>query len=242
MAIGGCGREDAPPDAQPDPLDGRVFLSQAVDGHDLAPGTTIRLTFDGGRLGATAGCNSLGAPYRLTDGRLAVRGGMSTTEIGCDPARHQQDLWLAEFLQAAPKVAVDAATLTLTTDGVTLHLLDRTVADPDRALVGTTWQVDTVVNGDTASSVPGENRAILEFGADGALVATSPGCTSARLTVNVDEQSLRFGDVTIDSVGCPPPWEAIVAVLRAGEASYAITGARLSITATDVGIGALATD
>ncbi|MFN0089356.1 MAG: META domain-containing protein [Acidimicrobiales bacterium] len=242
LLIGGCGRDDASPDAEQGPLDGRVFLAQSAVGRELVPGSTIRLAFDRGQLSATAGCNSLGAPYRLADDRLVVRGGVTMTEIGCDAARHLQDQWLADVLQGVPRVALDGATLTLTTADATLHLLDRTVAGPDRPLVGTRWQVDTVLRDGVAASVPEQSRVTLEFGDDGTLVATSPGCTSAHLAVTVGPLSMRFGDVTIDSVGCPRPWAATVDVIRAADTSYTITGARLTIRAADIGIVAVAPD
>ncbi len=222
------------------PLAGRVFLSQAVIGHTLVPGTRIRLSFDDGQVGAHAGCNSLGAPYQVVDGRLVVRGGMTMTEMGCDPLRHAQDEWLGAFLRSGPGVDLDGDTLTLTSAGATLSLLDRVAADPDRPLVGTRWRVDTVIRGDAASSVPEAGPVTLEFNADGTLAATSAGCTSARLDVGVDQGTLRFGELVVDAIGCPPPWETTVELLRAPDARYSITAARLTITAGGIGIAAVA--
>ncbi len=242
LLIGGCGAGVARPDAQRGPLDGRVFLAQSVVGREIVPGTTIRLAFERGQLSVTAGCNSLGAPYRVSDDRLVVLGGMTMTDIGCDAARHLQDQWLADILQGGTRVALNGDNLTLAAADATLHLLDRRVADPDRSLVGTRWRVDTVLRAGVASSVPEQSRVILEFGSDGTLVATSPGCTSARLAVSVGRLSMRFGDVTIDAVGCPSPWAPTVDIIQAGEASYTITGARLTITVEDIGIVAGAPD
>jgi heat shock protein HslJ len=241
--LAGCGSDGADVDAdQPTSLDGRVFLSQSVDGHTLVSGTQIRLTFDGGELGASAGCNSLGAPYRLVEGRIVVRGDMVMTEMGCDPPRHAQDEWLADLLRSEPRAVIDGSELSLIAGDVTVHLLDREVADPDRPLTETRWRVDTVLRGDAASSVPDEPPVTLELRPSGTLVLTSDGCTSAEVDVDVDEASatLRFGELTIDSIGCPPPWDAVVELVREGEASYSIEAARLAVTAGDVGIGAVA--
>ena len=51
---------------------------------------------------------------------------------------------------------------------------------------------------------------------------------------------MRFGEFVIDTIGCPPPWDATVELLRAGEAHYSITAARLTLTAGDVGVAAVA--
>ena len=236
-----CGRDSDDDDADDSgELDGRVFLSQSVVGHTLVPGTDIRLSFDRGQIGAQAGCNSLGAPYRVVDGRLVVSGGIMMTDMGCDPPRHAQDEWLGHFLQSTPRVDMDGDTLTLASAGAYLTMLDRTVADPDRPLVGTRWRVDTVIQGDAASSVPEGSRVTLEFHDDGTLTATSAGCTSARLEIGVNGDTLRFGEFVIDAIGCPPPWQATVDVLRAGDARYSITAARLTIAAGALGVAAVA--
>src|SRR5688572_30738357 len=47
-----------PGSTDPASINGRQFISVDVSGHTLVPGTTIRLTFTDGSLGAQAGCNS----------------------------------------------------------------------------------------------------------------------------------------------------------------------------------------
>ena len=137
MTACGAGSEDRHNDGGQ--LDGREFLSRSVAGRLLVSGTQIRLTFDRGRIGASAGCNALGGPYELVDGRLIIRGGMTMTEIGCDTPRHAQDEWLADLLQSEPQINLAENTLTVKAAEVMLRLLDRVVADPDRPLVGTRW-------------------------------------------------------------------------------------------------------
>jgi heat shock protein HslJ len=240
LAVVACGNGGAGGTAE---LDGREFLSQSVDGHTLVAGTQVRLSFERREMRAVAGCNMLGAPYDVDDGRLVVRGdGMSMTDMGCDPPRHAQDEWLARFLQASPSIELVGDELTLSTADATLHLLDRVVADPDRPLVATRWRVDTLIDGDSASSVPPEHPVTLVFNDDGTLAAESEGCTSARLDVDVDtaRHTLRFGDFAVDAIGCPSPWEATLSILRKDEARYSITASRLTITAGSIGIAARA--
>lgn len=95
LIIGCASSPPVPPTASPvgvdaDRLDGRTYLSSSVieDGTErsLVPGTLIRLSFAAGRLGAEAGCNSMGAPYEIVDGRLHI-GEMATTLIGCPAPR-----------------------------------------------------------------------------------------------------------------------------------------------------------
>lgn len=236
VVVGACGDED---DRLADDLDGRVFLSEAVAGRELVPDTQVRLSFEDGRVGASAGCNSMGGPYELDGDQLVVTE-LSTTEMGCDPPRHDQDAWLAGVLQGRPTVAVDGDSLTLATADVTLRLVDRRVVDPDRPLGGTTWRVDTVITGDAASSVPDDAPVTLVLDDAGTLTAESTGCTSVRVDVEVDDDVLRFGPVSVDDIACPAPWATTLDVLGAGEATWSITAARLTIQAGDLGIAAVA--
>ena len=241
LLLASCGSDNGAVVEDAGRLDGRTFLSQSIDGHALVPGTEIRLSFDRDQIGAHAGCNSLGARYDTRDGRLLIGGeGMTTTDMGCDPPRHAQDEWLSDFLRSTPRIGLDGDTLTLTTADATVRLLDRVVAEPDRPLVGTRWRVDTTIRGDAASSVPDQSPVILEFHDDGTFTATSTGCTSAHVEVDVKRDTVRFGEFLIDAIGCRPPWEATVELLRAGEVRYSITAARLTLIAGDVGVAAVA--
>jgi len=151
-SVSGSGGAARPGTPAPASLNGRTFLSTKVDGHDLVPGSRVRLDFKDGRLGIRAGCNSMGGAYQIADGRLVI-GNMASTEMGCEAALMAQDQWLAAFLGGA---AADLAgdTLTLRNGGVTMTLTDREVADPDRPLEGTHWVLDGIVAGDAVSSVP----------------------------------------------------------------------------------------
>src|SRR5918992_2557978 len=114
---------------------------------------TLNFVADGHRLGAQAGCNQMGGPASF-DGDHLVVDDMATTEMGCDPPRHAQDEWLARFLTSRPEWSRSGSTLTLDNGTARIVLEDRDVADPDRPLRGTRWVVDTIVEGETASSVP----------------------------------------------------------------------------------------
>jgi heat shock protein HslJ len=234
----GPGDGDAPP-----ALDGRTFLSRSVTGHDLVRGTKIQLSFNDGHVGATAGCNSLGAPYTLEGDTLVTEGqGMTQTEIGCDPPRHDQDEWLSGFLTSKPTLALSGNELTLTKGTTTIEFVDREVADPDRPLVGTTWRVDTIIDGDAASSVPDEGDVTLAFPTDTTFEASSEGCTSVKGEMTLVPQTITFGDVVVDDIACPSPWAETLEVIGAGETTYKIDAARLTIEADGTGVAAVATE
>lgn len=101
-------------------LDGREFLSTAVEGRALAAGTQVRLSFDGDQLGVSPGCNSGGSTFTI-DGDQLVIDGIAMTEMACEPAAlMDQDAWVVELLSGRPTLAVDGETLTVAGQDVSI--------------------------------------------------------------------------------------------------------------------------
>ncbi|HEX5613787.1 MAG TPA: META domain-containing protein [Acidimicrobiia bacterium] len=249
VGLAACGDDDvtvgsgSSTTAPPPGLDGRTFIAQSVteDGapRALVAGTEIRFTFRDGTLGASAGCNTLGADYTIDGGVLRIDS-VSTTEMGCDEPRHDQDSWLAAFLESRPAVTVAGDELTLANATTTIALLDREVADPDRPLEGTTWVLDTVIDGDAVSSGPIDEQLTLTI-ADGALTATLP-CNELSAVVEVgDDQVLRLTDATSTAVACTD--DALRALedhmvrTLAGAVDYEIEADVLTLTNGALGLG-----
>ena len=75
LALTACGGDDPQAPADPDQLDlvGRTFLSNDVTVNDqaypLVKGSQLRLTFEDGTIGASAGCNSMGGDASWTERR-----------------------------------------------------------------------------------------------------------------------------------------------------------------------------
>lgn len=166
-----------------------VEVSEDGTAHPLVDGTTITLRFDGDRLGASLGCNRLGAPYEIDGDRLVVQE-ISMTEMGCDPERHAQDQWFAELLQSSPALTLDGDRLILTADGTAVVLVDREVAEPDASLVGTTWEATGFADGqepeDSAMSFGVEQPGIVRFEDDG-FITGRDGCNGFGYAVSPGE-------------------------------------------------------
>jgi heat shock protein HslJ len=224
-------------------IDGREFLSVRVMEGDaerpLVEGTRIRLSFRDGDLGASAGCNSLGATYRM-DGDLLVVDGGTMTEIGCDEALQAQDDWLFDFLASRPTLALSGSDLSLAGGGAVIELQDREVADPDRPLVGQTWTLDTIMGGEAASSVPGGVEATLDFAADGSVVVNA-GCNFGEGRYAIEGDRIRFDGLALTDRACDgPPMlveAAVLDVLGADAIRIEIDADALMLTAGDAAIG-----
>jgi heat shock protein HslJ len=252
--LAGCGSDDEDPVATGDPpgaeptgpgagageeLSGLEFLSESTtEGGqpvELVTGTRIRLTFhDDGRLTVHAGCNTLDATPTISADRIDVGDGLSTTDMGCDPTLHDQDGWLADLLTAGPTYVLDGDRLTLTAGDRVVELLDREVADPDRPLEGTTWTLDGLIDGDVASSVPGDVAATVTF-ADGAVTVEGTGCNGGGGSYTLDEAA---HEVTVPALAwtrmaCEGPSASVEAALGAvldGTVGYEIEAAHLTLT------------
>ncbi|WBQ06447.1 META domain-containing protein [Kribbella sp. CA-293567] len=245
MLLSACGSESGPGGSGSGPgggpgsgsLDGKTFLSVSVteDGKpkELAPNTRLQLQFRGGDVLAAAGCNSLGGQVSTTDGKLTVNA-IGGTELGCDPARHAQDEWLSTLLQDRPAWKLDADKLTLTRGGTTLVLQDKQTAQPDKALDGTRWTLQTVVSGRTASHTVGADRAHLTIG--GARITGSTGCNSFEGMVARTGNKVTIGELGMTLKGCSGDVgkleRSILAVLQ-GELTYTIEADRLQLRAAD---------
>ena len=228
----------AVPSAVPSPtpgVEGKTYLSTAVKGATLVPGSRIRLSFKDGSLSAGAGCNAMGGAYTIAAGRLTTSQMMST-EMGCAAPLMQQDQWLAALLgDSAITVAGDEMTLDDGTIKVTFQ--DREVADPDRPLEGTKWILDGIVAGDAVSSVPAGVTSTLLITAGHAAVDT--GCNRGSAPVQVAVDTLTFGPMALTRMACPEAQtsveSAVVKVLD-GTVHYAIQADVLTIDAGASGL------
>ena len=209
-------------------LTGREFLSNGItDGgaaFQLVPGTRVRLSFTEANLTASGGCNTFGATYRIEGGRLVIDGG-AMTEMGCDQAREQQDQWLFAFLGSKPGATLAGTDLTLDNGRTIMRLVDRTIAEPDLNIVGPTWTVTSIIEGDAVSSVPAGATATLIFGNDGS-VQVNAGCNRGRGSWAAQGTGITFREVALTKMACDGPGgaleTAVLAVINAGSVQASI--------------------
>jgi heat shock protein HslJ len=122
--VGGDGRDD--PEALVDPvqtqLGGRAFESTSVTGHDLAPDTVLRLSFDQDSMAANAGCNTMTGPWTDEGSTLKWTEPVATTLKACPDALAAQDQWFAGLLTEGLEVVDGDADLTLESGDITIEL------------------------------------------------------------------------------------------------------------------------
>jgi heat shock protein HslJ len=238
MSIAGCGQSGAaapPPSAAG--IWGRTFVSAPASVSEksrrLVDGTRLRLGFESGTVTAEAGCNHRTGRVAVDGDRLVVSD-VGGTMMACSTELMDQDAWLTAFLQERPRWRLDGDTLVLSAGTTLLRLIDIRSAEPDRPLVGPRWSVQSLIDGETAASVPAGADARLTFG-DGR-VTGSTGCTDFDGAASVGDGSITFSRLTTRARACPPKLEALdrtILDLLHGRLSYAVTGDRLTLTRAD---------
>lgn len=229
LALTGCAKANT---GGGDSLVRRTFLSTALKNHELLPGTRLWLAFpEQGQISAQAGCNHMFGKLAI-DGDKFVVTEIGTTDMGCEQARGEQDQWLSAFLTSKPAFRLQGDQLTLTSGQVEITLLDRSVAEPDRNLVGPKWTVTSLIDGQTASSVPSGVIAVLTFSEDGK-VSGSTGCNILTGDAKVNGDKLLFGDLITSKRMCVEPAgpvEGQVLGVLQGEVSWRIEANKLVLT------------
>jgi len=232
LAMTACGGGTGEPtiDDTTDPQGAWVLVSATRDGAaiPIVEGARITLTIEDATYGGTAACNSYSATFDAAAQQLRFDN-LAQTDMGCAP-----DVMASEqaYLAALVKVedlARDGDQLTLSGPGVQLSFTALPPV-PTAALVGTVWELDTLLDGDSASSVQGA-LATLVLHEDGTLTG-STGCRALRGTWTIAGDQVLFPDFSTDH-DCPADLAAqdghVVEVLGDGF-QVAIEGDRLTIT------------
>jgi len=252
-ACGGAGTGDAGSDGAggngADRVDGGGAATDLDGGWELVRGigpdgavplvasAPITLVIEGTRWGGTAACNTYTGEVQVDGGRL-TNTGYAVTEMYCldDDVMASEAAYLAA-LQAATQVSLESGELVLT--GPDVELVFRPQAPvADAALVGTTWALTELLDGDgpdaAVSSVAAESE--LELGTDGRL-AGSTGCNRLMGGYELDGDTLVVtGPLATTRMACVDDAATqqerhVLEVLEAGPLTVEVTGDRLRLTA-----------
>ncbi len=198
-------------------------------------GGRATLTVTDGELGGTSFCNSYSGTYRLDGDDLTVSG-LGGTEMGCAP-----ELMDAESAYLAALAAVEQADNAegyLVLSGGDAELRFRPLPEvPASDLTGTEWVLETLLDGEVASSTSGA-RAVLRLADDGT-VGASTGCRGLTGSWALEGDVVRVDGARPEAATCGPDVAAqddqVVAVLSA-DFQVAVTEDSLTVTGAD-GLG-----
>ena len=218
---------------------GMDFALESADGYELvADGARISFPSETD-FSFSAGCNNLGGTFTVEEDVFTL-GDASTTEMGCDTALMEEDSWFASFFQSSPVLSFDGERLTFTGTEATLVFLDSEVATPDQDLVGSTWEIDTFIDGDSASAYNLAEAPTLLFSADGN-VEIFGGCNSGGGSYEVgDDGSISFSNLVSTEMACDDltmtAEDHVFGVLGESGLTFEIDASRLTIMGATRGI------
>ena len=235
------------PAGDTDPFGDTVWqlVAGSVDGNQLALLDKHPITISSdeeGSVGGTAACNSYGGTYTgeaNDDGSVTITiGALSMTEMACSPDEVNQ--LETAYLAALARVSSadsDGDTLTLTAAGVELSF-EAQVPTPDASLTGTTWVLESLVAGGTASSGVSSTvgtEATLTISDDGT-ASGSGGCNQFDGALEIDGDRLVLSEYVETDMACEPAVmdqdDAVLAVLSGGS-TWSIDGDVLSLQLDD---------
>ncbi|WP_166348685.1 META domain-containing protein [Phytoactinopolyspora limicola] len=236
LLLAGCGGDDE--------TDGDATGDGAIDGEwELTEGTgpggplpladdyRVTLTIDGTQIGGVSACNHYGATASR-DGDTFAIAEIESTAMGCEPTAMDLEVAYHEALR-------DVATATREGDVLVLAgpLTDLRFTEippvPTAELVGTEWLLDTLIDGEVASSVGGDPATLL-LAADGSLTATT-GCREL-----IGQYTEAGGEVVVTELAvtdqlCPDELQAqdehVIDVIGDGFQAD-VEGDRLTLTST----------
>lgn len=180
----------------------------SIDGQPTAPDARPTMTFAGdGTVTGSGGCNQYTGRFRTEGDRIAF-GQMSSTLMGCDGQRGQQE---AVFLKAldgaatwrqteAGQLEIGGALAIVAGPGVAEGPPgeDPPAETPGAALAGTSWTLTELGSmTDFAGLIP-----TLEFGADGT-IAGFTGCNRFHGPYTITGTDLKIGTLVTTKMACP---------------------------------------
>jgi heat shock protein HslJ len=200
-----------------------------LDGAPITPIATAPATVEfaaDGTVGGTAACNAYGGSYVVDGSDVSFPEPLFQTEMACmdDGVMELESTFLGALSRISGFTA-GAETLVLTGDGAELRF-EPQPPEPDAALVGTMWLLETLVRGEAASTPIAD--ATIVFAADGTVEGIT-GCNSFSGSYDPDT---GFGPLMSSLMACDEPradQEQFVYSILVPGASVSIDGPMLTI-------------
>lgn len=173
VLLAACGADAADGDAAstvPPVPDGQWDL---LSGAPIVDGFPVTLIIEGAGVNGRAACNSYFGSVAV-DGASITIGQLGQTEMACEPAVMDSEFAYLQALSAVTTWERTADRLTLS--GGDVELVFAPIPEvPTADLVGTTWQLETLIEGDAASTPVAGTEGFLLLEDDGTLTG-STGC------------------------------------------------------------------
>jgi heat shock protein HslJ len=209
-----------------------------VDGVPMVEGYPITLRITDGEVGGTAACNSYGGEVRSVGDTFEV-GDLARTEMGCPAAGvHDSESAYLDALMVVERQAREGEQLVLSGPDVELRF-DPVAPEPDAALGGTQWRLESLVSGHGPDGSVSSTMAAaaLRLDDDGTFAA-SDGCNDQNGRWELDGEVLRLSEVVTTDVACPDLQQQTEHVHQVlfGDPATELEGRSLTLVSGDLGL------
>lgn len=204
-ALTGC--DDPEPTATTDPAElvDKTFVSTESSNRTIPGGGPLVLRFTKGNLSANAGCNGHGGTVAF-DGDKMTAGRLMGTMMACSPPRDGVDGWVTELFSAPLTWRLTGTELVLTRGEQKVVLQEQ----QNRPVVGTRWQVTSIVKQEAQSSsvLLQKLKPYFRIAPDGSLTGDT-GCNSMTGSAKVDGDDVDFSPIATTRKACDAETTAI---------------------------------
>ncbi len=212
-------------------LDGTWTLTSGTSGGAAIPlvsGQDITLVIDGDTVSGRA-CNLISGTISVS-GTSVKLNDLAMTEMACDGPIMTTEAAYVAALGQVDTATLSGDSLTLGGPGVTLrYALQPVIADTP--LIGSAWALETLIDGDVASSTVGETPTLI-LAADGT-ASGSTGCRTFTASYRLDGERLNLYDMSPQNALCTvdtAPQDQLIREVLAGGATAAVRGETLTLT------------
>jgi len=186
VLLSSCASMPAASDAPP--LDGTAWVLSALPGSGPISGSTVTLSFEGGRAQGSDGCNRFGMPYSTQGSAIEVGVRSMSTMMACPPEVTKQAEAFTSALNGAKSYRIVDGQLQLL--GANKAVL-ATLAAQSQSLAGA-WNVTAINNGRQAvASLVSGTTVTMVFTDDGK-VTGSAGCNQYTARYEAERTKFRF--------------------------------------------------
>ncbi len=212
-----------------------------VDGTllQVPEGSGLFIVFDvvAGQVTGSGGCNGFGGNVEFDGSGLAISDVVSTL-IGCEPGISERETSFFNALAKVAGFALDGEDLTLfSTDRSTVI---SSVAEPSvsaRALGGTEWHLNAILEGEVSVSVVAGTDPTLLVDQDAGTLSGSTGCNTFGGAAVVESESITITDLVATKMACTKDGvmgeESAILDILGRAVTWGVEGDRLLITADD---------
>jgi heat shock protein HslJ len=228
--VGGCGGDEEESAADPSSLEGVPWV--LVSGVDVDGWETVApsLTFEGGQVSGSSGCNQFGGSYTV-DGSSLELGEIAMTAMGCPPPADEVEQTSMDALQGTAGWRLEGEELVLV-DADDAELLRYRPASPEGS-----WVATGLLQGDAFTSLLEGTEITATFDDEGAL-SGSAGCNNYNASYTTDGSAIEIDAPSSTKMACPEPegvmdQEAAYLAALPNAAAYRVSGSLLELLSAE---------